>query len=129
MLRAENATTRTCGIFYKTTMMAVLLFGSETWNLAPLSLKHLKRFHIRAAWHMAGTGPQRNPNGSWTYPDTDAVMKAVGLCSISQYVEVCRQHILNFIVSTYFQCMLGRSEETWLQSSPVLVGPVVVIEG
>ena len=79
--------------------MAVLLFGSETWNLAPSSLKRLEGFHIRAAWRMAGTGPRRNPDGSWTYPDTDAVMEAVGLRSISHYVEVRRQHISNYIVN------------------------------
>lgn len=99
VLRVENATPRVCGIFYKATVMAVLLFGSETWNLAPASLKHLEGFHIQAAWRMAGTGPWLNPDGSWTYPDTEEVMKEVGLHSISQYVEVRRQHIFNFIVN------------------------------
>ncbi len=80
-------------------MMAMLLFGSETWNLAPSSLKRLEGFHIRAAWRMAGKGPWLNPDGSWTYPDTEEVMKEVGLRSISQYVEVRRQHIFNFIVN------------------------------
>ena len=80
-------------------MMAVLLFGSETWNLAPSSLKCLEGFHIRAAWHMAGKGPRLNPDGSWMYPDTEKVMKEVGLRSISQYVEVWRHHIFNFIVN------------------------------
>ena len=79
--------------------MAVLLFGSETWNLAPSSLKRLEGFHIRAAWRMAGKGPRLNPDGSWTYPDTEEVMKEVGLRSISQYVEVRRHHIFNFIVN------------------------------
>ena len=80
-------------------LMAVLLFGSETWNLAPSSLKRLEGFHIQAAWRMAGTGPWQSSDGSWTYPDTDAVMKAVGLHSISHYVEVRRQHIFHFIVT------------------------------
>ena len=99
VLRAEDATPRTCGVFYKATVMAVLLFGSETWNLAPSSLKRLEGFHIRAAWRMAGKGPRLNPDGSWTYPDTEEVMKEVGLRSISQYVEVRRHHIFNFIVN------------------------------
>ncbi|KAL7523456.1 hypothetical protein ACHAXR_000188, partial [Thalassiosira sp. AJA248-18] len=33
VLRAENASPRVCGMFYKATVQAVLLFGSETWNL------------------------------------------------------------------------------------------------
>jgi hypothetical protein len=81
VLRAENATPPMCGIFYKATVMAVLLFGSEIWNLAPSSLKRLEGFHIRAAWRLAGTGPWQNPDGSWTYPDTDAVMETV----VAQY--------------------------------------------
>ena len=99
VLRAENATPRVCGVFYKATVMAVLLFGSETWNLAPSSLKRLEGFHHRAAWRMAGKQPRLNPDGSWTYPDTEAVMQEVGLRSISHYVEVRRQHIFNFIVN------------------------------
>jgi hypothetical protein len=79
--------------------MSVLLFGSETRNLASSSLKHLEGFHIRAAWRMAGTGPWRNTDRLWTYPDTDAVMKEVGLHSISCYVEVRRQHIFDYIVN------------------------------
>jgi hypothetical protein len=100
VLRAENATPRVCGVFYKATVMAVLLFGSETWNLAPSRLKRLEGFHHRAAWLMAGKRPRLNPDdGSWMYPDTEAVMKEVGLRRISHYVEVWRQHIFNFIVN------------------------------
>ena len=52
ILRAENASPRMCGIFYKAAAQAILLFGSETWNLTSSALKHLKRFHIWAAWRM-----------------------------------------------------------------------------
>jgi hypothetical protein len=83
VLRAENAPPWMCAIYYKATVMTVLLVGSETWNSAPSSLKCLEGFHIQAAWHMAGTGPWLNPDGSWTYPNRDAVMKEVGLHSIS----------------------------------------------
>ena len=41
VLRAENATARTCGMFYKATLQAVLLYGSETWNMSPTSVKRL----------------------------------------------------------------------------------------
>jgi hypothetical protein len=35
MIRAENASPRVCGKFYKATMQLILLFGSKTWNLSP----------------------------------------------------------------------------------------------
>ncbi len=31
-IRAENASPRVCGIFYKATVQSILLFGSKTWN-------------------------------------------------------------------------------------------------
>ena len=44
VLRTESTTPK----------LAMLLFGSETWNLAQSSLKQLKGVHILAAWCMAG---------------------------------------------------------------------------
>jgi hypothetical protein len=49
LLRAENASPKVSGVFYKATVQAVLLFGSETWKLSPSSLKSLEGFHLRAA--------------------------------------------------------------------------------
>ncbi len=56
MIRSENASPCACGIFYKATMQSILLFGRETWNMPPSSLKLLEEFHIRAAWRMAARG-------------------------------------------------------------------------
>jgi hypothetical protein len=65
-IRAENASPCACGIFYKATMQSILLFGSETWNLSPQSLKCLEGFHKRAVWRMAGKRPTKLPDGTWT---------------------------------------------------------------
>ena len=64
VLRAENAAPQVCSVFYKATVMAVLLYGSKTWNLAPSTLKNLKGFHIQAARHMAGKRPWKSPDRS-----------------------------------------------------------------
>jgi hypothetical protein len=58
-IRAENASHHVCGIFYKATVQSILLFGSKTWNLSPVSLKSLEGFYIWAAWRMAGKRPQK----------------------------------------------------------------------
>jgi hypothetical protein len=44
VLRAEakNAAARTCGMFYKATVQAVLLDGSETWSLFLTSVEPLE---------------------------------------------------------------------------------------
>jgi hypothetical protein len=99
MIRAENASPRACSIFYKATVQSILLFGSETWNLSPSSLKLLEGFHIRAAWRMAGKRPMKLPNGTWTYPNSVQVLEDVGLKTVAHYIAVRWQHIANYIVN------------------------------
>jgi hypothetical protein len=79
ILRAENTSPKVCGVFYKATVQAVLLFGSATWKLSLLSFKSLEGLHIQAARCMAGKMPAWNPDGTWTYPSLKGVLKAVGL--------------------------------------------------
>ena len=55
VLRAENAPPRVCGMFYKATVQAILLFGSETWNITTTMQSRLEGFHIRAAYRMVST--------------------------------------------------------------------------
>jgi hypothetical protein len=98
VLRAENASPKVCGVFYKATVQAVLLFGSEMWKLSPSSLKSLEGFHIRAACRMAGMQPARNPDGTWTYPNSKEVLKTVGLKTINHYIGVHIETIARFIV-------------------------------
>jgi hypothetical protein len=62
-------------------------------------MKHLEGFHIRAAWQMSGKQPERNEDGSWMYPRSKDVLKAVGLKSITHYVDVRCQTVANFIVN------------------------------
>ncbi len=88
MLQSENATPKMCGMFYKATMQALLLYGSETWSLSQSGMKRLEGFHIRPAWQMSGKWPEQNKDGSWMYPRLEDVLKAVGLKSIAHYVDV-----------------------------------------
>ncbi len=79
MLRAENAFSRVYSIFYKAIVQSILLFGSETWNFSPVSLKVLKGFHIMAAWRMIGKRPMKLCDVTWTYPKSVDVLKDIGL--------------------------------------------------
>jgi hypothetical protein len=98
MIRSENSSPHVCGVFYKATVQSILLFGSKTWNLSPVSLKSLEGFHIRAAWRMAGKRPMKLPDGTWMYPNLAAVLDEVGLKTIAHYIGVQRQHIASYIV-------------------------------
>ena len=109
MIRAENASPHACSIFYKAAVQSILLFGSKTWNLSPQSLKCLEGFHLRAAWRMAGKRPKKLPDGTWTYPNSAAVLDEVRLKTIAHYIGVRRQHIASYIVnkSIFQTCMNG----------------------
>jgi hypothetical protein len=97
-IRAENAPPHACGIFYKATVQSILLFGSKTWNLSPVSLKCLEGFHLRAVWRMAGKRPKKLPDSTWTYPNSAAVLDEVRLKTIAHYIGMHRQHIGSYIV-------------------------------
>ncbi len=86
-------------MFYKATVMSVLLFGSETWSLAPGTLKRLDGFHHRAAWRMAGMRPLHDGEGNWTYPSNTRALKKVGLYMIEHYISVRWQTISNYIIN------------------------------
>ena len=62
MLRGENATPKVCGMFYCVTVQAVLLFGSETWNLASSAIKVVEELHVRAVQRMADALPTKHQN-------------------------------------------------------------------
>ncbi len=91
------------------------------WVCYYLAVRHaLKGFYLWASWHMAGKGPWLDPDGSWTYPDTNTVMNEMWLQSIAHYVEIRQQHIS------------GREwgRKAWVvQSPPVLVGPAFISGG
>ncbi len=108
-IRAENASPCACGIFYKATVQSILLFGRETWNLSPVSLKCLEGFHLTAPWHMAGKRPKKLPDGTWTYPISAAVLDKVRLKTIAHYIGMRRQHIASYIVDKpiFQSCMDG----------------------
>ncbi len=85
-------------MFYKGVVMAVLIYGSESWNITPLATKRLKGFHTSAAMRMVREHkPRRQSDGTWTYPASEDVRAEVGLHTIEHYVWVRRitiaQHI------------------------------------
>ena len=95
-LRAENASARVRGMFYKATVQSVLLLGSETWVLSPATLQRLEGFHVKAARRMIGLPPKK-VGGSWVLPKTKNVLAAAGLHTIEHYVQVRRAHILKWV--------------------------------
>ena len=98
MMRSENASPRVCELFYKATVQAVLLFGSETWCLSPANLRLLEGFHVRAARRMTGMMPKKKSDGTWEYPDSAEVLKAACLHTVEDHITVRRRTVMKFVV-------------------------------
>ncbi len=47
---------------------------------------------------MAGKRPLKLPDGTWTYPNSAAVLDMVGLKTIAHYIGMQSQHIAGYIV-------------------------------
>ena len=111
VLRSENAEPRVCGMFYKATVQAVLLFGSETWNVSTAMLARLEGFHIRAAYQMARDNKPLRNAGGWEYPASGDVLKEVGLYTVEHYIRVRRDTIAAYIMhQSIFDDCRGRGQ-------------------
>ena len=97
VLRAENVSPRVSAMFYRATVQAVLLSGSETWTVTPHLMVSLEGFHVCAARRITGLMPKKLRSGQWIYPKTEAVLKAVGLHTIETYIGKRRHTVAKYI--------------------------------
>ena len=87
---------RVCGMFYCATVQLILLYGSETWTVAPADLAMMEGFHVHAARRMAGMVPC-NRGDEWIYPKSRRVLATVGLRPVEHYIGVRRNTIARWI--------------------------------
>ncbi len=98
VLRGENTAPRIAAKFYKAVVQALLLYGSEMWNLTNSALARLEGFHICAAYKMARKHrPKRGANGVWVYPATADVLEECGMATIAAYIRSRRQTIAVYL--------------------------------
>ena len=95
VLRQEDIQPSIASIFYKVIIQAVLLFGSETWDVSPSMLARFEGFHYRAACQMSGRRARRGRGngGEWVYPPSREVRKAANLQLVSYYLGKRRARI------------------------------------
>ncbi len=110
VLQADNTPPKVSAMFYKAVVQSVLLYGSESWNLTKTALARLEGFHIRAAYRMAKVHkPRRGLNHVWVYPATSDVLKECGMHTITHYISVRRETILQYVVDRpiHVACVVG----------------------
>jgi hypothetical protein len=114
VLRGENTAPRIAAKFYKAVVQAVLLYGSETWNLTNSALARLEGFHVCAAYKMARKHrPKRGANGVWVYPTMADILEECGMATIAAYIQSRRQTIAVYVATrpVFKACMEGKRRQ------------------
>ena len=65
ILTREGATARISGMFFKSVIQQILLFGDETWVVTPRMEKALSGFIYGAARRLTGRQARKGINGKW----------------------------------------------------------------
>ena len=114
VLKGENASPKVCAKFYRAVVQAVLLFGSETWNLSESMIRQLEGFHIRAAWRMNREHVPRKEggDGSWVYPSRADTLEECGMKTMREYIDVRRATVAAWVVDrpVYEACVGGERQ-------------------
>ena len=87
VLIREGATFKTMGIFYKTIIMTVLLYGAETWSLSQKQLSLLKSFHNQCARAITSRKANQDEEGNWKWPSITETLEMIGLKPINEYIQ------------------------------------------
>ena len=78
ILSREGAAPRVFGFFFKATVQAVLLFGSETWVVTPRMGKSLGGVQFQVARRLTGRLPRRTPYRKWTHTSAAKAQEEAG---------------------------------------------------
>ena len=98
ILDKDGATFFAKGMFYRSVIQSVLLYGVETWTVTPAMMRVLESFHHRVARRISGMMAHR-VGDDWVYPPIGEALRRVGLRPIRDYVR-SRQASIEDYVST-----------------------------
>ena len=82
-----GADRRVTGRFYVVVVQAVIIFGSDTWELTPRLDKSLDGFHHCTVWRMVFMVPKRQQDGTWVSTPIGAVLAMVWMEDIGVYIS------------------------------------------
>ena len=95
----EGATTRISGMFFKSVVQQVILFGAETWVVTPRKEKALSGFIHGAARRLTGRQARIGFNGKWHYPSLVGSMKEAGLTDIGKSIANRQNMVAQYIAT------------------------------
>ena len=83
-------------MFYQAVVVAVLLYGSESWVVSAYDLRALEGFHVEAARRLTGMRPKKRGE-TWVYPKSVDVLLAAQLRTVRESIAQRRQTVLQAI--------------------------------
>jgi hypothetical protein len=91
--------------------MAVLLYGSKSWNVPKAETAALEGFHVVAARNLTGMRRRQLTNGTWHYPSSHHVLHVGRLHNVVEYVEVRRRGVMKKIKDRSVLEMLRQAQQ------------------
>ena len=99
ILGRKGVNRRTVVRLYVAVVHAVLLFGSETWVLAPWLEKGIEGFCHRGVRRMAGMVPKRQWDETYVYPHIGSALAMVELEDIGVYIAHRQRTVVHYIAT------------------------------
>ncbi len=87
LLTWKHASWHVMGLFYKAMVQAVLLYGTETWNLTQPLLQMLCSFHHHCTCYLTWMTITQLDNGEWVSPPSAVAREQAGLATIKEYIQ------------------------------------------
>ena len=98
LIAREGADSVVGGRIYVAAVLAVLLYGSESWVWTSSMLLSIRGFHHRCCWRLADKRPKRLQNDTYVYCPADEAMKFCKLRPIQVYIARRRHNIKTYVV-------------------------------
>ena len=116
-------------MFYKAIVQTVLLYGSESWVVAPQMLEVLKGFHHRVARKIPGKMARRQADGSWVYPPIVDALEGVGLFPMDEYIRRRQNRMVQYLATRHILPLIQAAPESrsrlrwWCQRTVISEAP------
>jgi hypothetical protein len=106
----DAADPKTMATFYRTVVLYVLLYGSESWVLTGDLMRQLRSFHRRCCRGLTGEFIRQDEEGEWICPKSEEGLKKAGVLTIEEYIQRSRDTIMKYAETRniYGKCKSSR---------------------
>jgi hypothetical protein len=115
----DAADPKTMATFYRTVVLYVILYGSESWVLTSDLMRQLRSFHRRCCRGLTGKFIRQDEEGEWTAQKARKYLKKVRVLTIEEYIQRRRDTIMKYAQT---RDIYGKCNSSRKIASNLLVG-------